>query len=121
MAAKISVRLGREVKPREIVGAVKKSRLDIRTELDETLDYLAMGTAAAINLFNPEMVFFYGRLFDLEQGAFERFCAKVGQRALGPSFRRCRLRRTAVTKIHGALAGIGAWLFEQAGPRLAAD
>lgn len=118
MAAVISQRLGREVKPREIVEAVKTSGLDVGRELDETLNYLAIGAAAAINIFNPEMVFFYGRLFDLAEDAFVRFRNKVKERALAPSFRRCQLRRSSVSKVQGAIAGICFYVFEQAGPRI---
>ena len=57
-------------------------------------------------------------MFDLMPDAFTRLQEKVSRRALRPSWAHCSLRRTSVSKLQGALAGLSSHLFEQLGPRL---
>ncbi len=62
--------------------------LDIRPELDRTLEYLAVAAAAVINIFNPSKLFIYGRLFRRRSGRLLS-APEIGRAAsAGPQLRR---------------------------------
>ena len=48
----------------QIVEQARSGALDVRQELDKTFQFLAVGVAAAINIFNPEVVVLGGGVID---------------------------------------------------------
>ncbi len=74
--------------------------------LEETIRYLAIGVAAAINLFNPANLFIHGKLFEIDPTLFGRLVAYTGQRALSPAFADCCIVQARGSKRQGAIAAI---------------
>ena len=97
---------------------VKQGELDITPELDRTIEFLAIGVAAAINIFNPSNIFITSRLFDLREDVFVKVTEKAKARALKPSSASCEIERSKGNKYLGAVAGIINHLANGLGPRL---
>ena len=74
--------------------------------LEKTLDYLAIGVAAAINIFNPQLAILHGRMFELGPDVMPRLVEKIRKRALPPAFEGCRIEHTSPNKLLAAVAGI---------------
>ncbi len=76
------------------------------------VEYLSVGLAAVINLFNPQSLFVHGRTFEFEVGLFERVVAQARERALAPPFTDCQIVRARGSKRQGAVAAIIEHLFD---------
>ena len=118
-ARRVSRRLGRDAPVEEIVRLAGAGELDVSAELERTLDYLAVGVAAAVNTFNPQAVLVCSRLFDAGRGVMARLRERVGARALPPLMADCELVRAAGDVRLGAVAGILDHLTTSLGPELA--
>jgi predicted NBD/HSP70 family sugar kinase len=99
-------KLGRAVAVDEVIDLARSGAVDLTAELDAMADYLAVGVAAVINLFNPAVVFIHSPLFDVDPTLLERVVERTAKRALPPSFAECRILRAEGTKRQGAVAGI---------------
>lgn len=77
-----------------------------RESLDRMTDYLAIGVAAVINLFNPSTLFIHSRLLGASDLLFDRMIASARRRALGPSIADCRIVQARGSKRQGAVAAI---------------
>jgi N-acetylglucosamine repressor len=97
----------------QVIERIQSRDEDAGPILEQTLDYLALGVAAAINIFNPELVLLHGQMFDVEDDVLERLTERVHHRALAPSMRSCRIARTGADKPQAAIAGIIEDLFQQ--------
>jgi N-acetylglucosamine repressor len=106
LAAAVSARLGRALSIDEIIPLLQAGQLRADEELDHVLEYLAVGLAAVINLFNPSKVFVYGRLLDAAPDVFDRLLDRTRRRALEPSMADCEVIRARGSKRLGAIAGI---------------
>jgi predicted NBD/HSP70 family sugar kinase len=102
----VSERLGRRVTVEEIIELVQAGRLQGEGEFARVLEYLAVGLAAVINLFNPQKLFVYGRFFDARPDLFGRLLELTRKRALAPSMADCQIIRARGNKRLGAVAGI---------------
>ncbi len=98
-------KLGREVLADEVIELARSHEIDLRAELAQIAEYLAVGVSAVVNLFNPAVVFVHTPLFDIDPELLQRISNRVAQRALPPSFRDCPIRRAQGSKCHGAIAG----------------
>lgn len=107
LASSVSERLGQSLSIDEVLERAAAGTLDIRPELDRTLEYLAVAAAAVINIFNPSKLFIYGRLFDAAPDVFSRLLKLVERRALGPSFAACTVVRARGNKRLGVVAAAG--------------
>ncbi|KAA0138436.1 ROK family transcriptional regulator [Gimesia chilikensis] len=114
----VSKRVGKELDFDAIKELVKQGELDITPELDRTIEFLGIGVAAAINIFNPSNIFITSRLFDLQDDVFSRMCELAKNRALKPSSSSCEIERSKGNKYLGAVAGIINHLANGLGPRL---
>ncbi len=114
----VSKRVGKELDFEAIQEMVQQGELDITPELDRTVEFLTIGVAAAINIFNPSHIFITSRLFDLDQGLFDKVVEKAKNRALKPSSTSCEIERSKGNKYLGAVAGIINHLANGLGPRL---
>lgn len=114
----VSKRVGKDLDFDTILKLVKEGELDITEELNRTIDFLAIGVAAAINIFNPTNIFVTSRLFDLQKDAFNTLIKKAKNRALKPSSNSCEIERSKGNKYLGAVAGIINHLANGLGPRL---
>jgi N-acetylglucosamine repressor len=106
LAWQVSQRLGRKVGINAVVDGTRRGELSPDAELERLGEYLAVGLAAVINLFNPSSLFLHGRLFELDAGLFPRLIARTRERALAPSFADCRIVQAQGNKLQGALAAI---------------
>lgn len=97
-----SKRLGAPLDIEELLAL--SPRADLAAEIDSVLNYLAIGVAAVINIFNPAQLYIYGRLFDAGENLFEDLLQRVGRRALAPSLSGCRIIRAQGSKRQGAVA-----------------
>ncbi len=105
-AAAVARRVGRTLTIEEIVSLLQSGQLQAPDEIDHVLQYLAIGIAAALNLFNPARLFLHGRFLDAQPDLFARLVERTRSRALAPSFADCAIIRAHGSKRKGAIAGI---------------
>ena len=74
--------------------------------LDALTEYVAIGVAAVINLFNPSTLFIHSRILAASEPLFSRMVAAARSRALGPSFADCQIVQARGSKRQGAIAAI---------------
>jgi predicted NBD/HSP70 family sugar kinase len=106
LAAAISARQGMQRTLEEWLPRIRTGEIDAARELDEWLEYLAVGLAAVINLFNPSRLFVHGRGLDAAPDLFSRLIERTASRALAPSLADCQLIRARGSKRQGAVAAI---------------
>lgn len=106
LATRASAKLGRKADIDEVIRLARTGVLNLTDELNEIANYLAIGAAAVINLFNPSTLFIHARLFEADEGLFEKVVGFASKRALPPSFAQCRVVRAKGSKRQGAVAGI---------------
>ncbi len=106
----VSRRIGRTIDVEELFQQDAQQRFDIDDILEQAVDYLAVGVASAINIFNPEAVFLHGRFLHLRETLCDRLREQVRRRALAASFERCRIvpveQRVQESERVGAVAAI---------------
>lgn len=113
---RVSESLGRRVTLDELLTNGVPADATSQSALDETLDYLAISMAAAINLFNPQVLYVHGRLFDLQEELFEQAVERATHRCLRPARDDCQIVPARGTKVHGAVAGFIQHLTDAVGP-----
>lgn len=116
LAWQISQRLGRRVSIQEVLTLHGNGELgfdfELEAELETLSEYLAVGIAAVINLFNPASLCVHGRLFELDETLFAKVVRKTSERALAPSFADCQIVQARGSKRQGAVAAIVEHLFD---------
>lgn len=106
LAAAISAKMGVVRSLEEWLPRIQAGEVNVETELNPWLDYLSVGLAAVINLFNPSRLFVHGRGLDAAPDLFDRLIERTAKRALAPSLADCQLIRARGSKRHGAVAAI---------------
>jgi N-acetylglucosamine repressor len=106
LAAALSRKLGTQRSLEEWLPLLQSGEAHATRELDEWLDYLAVGLAAVINLFNPRRLFVHGRGLDAAPELFARLIERTSARALSPSLADCQIIRARGSKRQGAVAAI---------------
>ena len=86
--------------------------------LAETGQWLGIGLAGLVNLFNPSTVFVHSLLFEADPGLFDHIVEEARGRALPPSWADCRVVRAKGNKRQGAVAGIVQHLTNAVAPGL---
>jgi len=104
LCAAVGARIGRPIEIDELVAEIRAGRLSCTDELDLTLDYLAIGVAGVINIFNPSKLFIYGKLLDAGAGLFAQLLERTHSRALAPNYADCEIVRARGNKRLGAIA-----------------
>jgi N-acetylglucosamine repressor len=102
----------------DVIQLVRNGEIQPDKEIRQTLEYLAIGAATVINLYNPTILFVVAKLFDAQENMFQQFLNAVRQRALAPSLADCRIVRVHGSKLQGAVAGIISHLTRALGPKL---
>lgn len=105
-AREASKDLGREMGICELIKAVQAGTPIPQRALHQTLDYLAIGIAAAINLFNPQLIILHGRMLDLSPDIMPQLIQRIQKRALPAAFDLCQIEHSAPNKLLSAVAGI---------------
>jgi N-acetylglucosamine repressor len=118
-ARRVSERVGRVMEIEEVVRFTREGKIDPTPELEETLDYLAIGIGAAINTFNPEAVLVCTSLLDVRPDSLDRLKQRLTKRTLAPLLRNCRVLRAKGDTRQGAVASIIHHLTHALGPEMA--
>ncbi len=118
LAGTISERLGQRLSIREIVSKLQSGELQAADELNNVCEFLAIGMATAINLFNPSNLFVHGLFLTISDAVMEQVVRMTQRRALGPSFSDCEIQMADTGKDLGAIAAIVHYLTRAAGPRV---
>lgn len=105
-ARRVSKRLGSERSIEQIIEDAKSGRINVNRELNETFDYLAVGAAAAINVFNPQAILLCSRMLDLMPDALDRLREMIYARTLKPLAEQCPIIRAEGDTARGAVASI---------------
>lgn len=116
MARAVSKRLRRPLEVEDVIRLARAGEIDVSIELERTLAYLAVGVAAAVNLFNPEAVLVCSRMFELDPAAFDRLKAMAAARAIRPLMEDCRILRADPSGPLGSVASIIHHLTNSLGP-----
>lgn len=119
LAWQVSQKLGRRVSIEEVLALHKAGTITLDSELNSLSDYLSVGIAAVINLFNPGLLCIHGRLFELDDTLFSQIVERSEARALAPSLQECRIVQARGSKRQGAVAAIVEHLFDALVPTLA--
>jgi N-acetylglucosamine repressor len=82
------------------------------------LEFISIGIATVVNLFNPSAVFVNGKLFTLQPDVLTRVGDRVRSHALRPSTADLVMMPASGNKMEGAMTGLLDRLFESVGPRL---
>jgi len=99
-------KLNREVGFEEAIELARSGRSPLAKEIHDIAVYVALAVAAVVNLFNPAAVFVHTRLFEADDGLFDRVVEFTRKRALPPSLAECKIVRARGHKRQGAVAGI---------------
>lgn len=100
----VSERLGRKIDLETVQQLLESGDELTGRDLRQVCEYVSIAMSAAINLFNPAILFVHGRLFDVRPGVFEDVCELARKRSLGPSSADCQIRRAQGSKAEGAIA-----------------
>jgi N-acetylglucosamine repressor len=120
LARAVSHRFGTSLEIEELVRLVRTGEIQPVDEIRQTLEYLAIAVAMVINLFNPSTIFILGRMFDAQEGMFQQLLHLVRQRALAAPWADCRIFRSKISKVQGAVAGIVCHLTSALAPKVSA-
>jgi len=72
----VAKRTGKKMRSDQIIEAMLKGQLKIDDIVDRTLEFMAVGVAAVINIFDPEAVFVHSRILDAGDELFDRLVAR---------------------------------------------
>ena len=115
----ISTLVGRAVGIDDAIKIMQDGAVDCSEVVARCIDYLAIGTAAVINIFNPSTLFVHGKLLRSDPDIFNRMLEEARKRTLKPSFADCRVLQSRGDKRLGAVAGIIRHLADELAPSLA--
>jgi N-acetylglucosamine repressor len=104
LAAAISQKIGRKVNIAQIAEWSRLGKIDVGPDLQRTIGYLAIGIAAAVNLFNPAAVVVHAGMFDIRDDVFDMLLGAVERRALSPSLADCKIVRATSSKLPSVIA-----------------
>jgi N-acetylglucosamine repressor len=105
LATLVSERLGRSLSADDLFPLLESGEIRAPQEISLVLEYLSVGLAMVINVFNPQKLFVYGRLFDAGDDVYPRLLDLTRRRALAPSLADCEIIRAQGNKRLGAIAG----------------
>ena len=106
LAHSISRKLERTVTVGEMTELIRKAPYRFESEIDHMLDYLAIAIGGTINIFNPEAVFLYGRLLDIDDMFLDKLRGKIPGKCLKALASKCVLKKSKSSMIQGAALAI---------------
>jgi N-acetylglucosamine repressor len=118
LASMISAKAGKTMNIAKAFEAVRSGELNADAELDRAVEFLAIGIAALVNIFNPAAVLVLARMFDIREGLFEQLLEIVQRRALSPVVADCKIMRASCSKLQSAIAGTIHHLTSVLGPKV---
>lgn len=102
LAQSISQNLKRYVRVEEMLELIRKSPTRFQPEIDRMLSYLAIAIGATVNIFNPEAIFLYGQLLDVNPIFFEKLKKKIPSCSLKKLASTCSIKKAKSKAIEGA-------------------
>lgn len=105
-ARAVSKQEGRRLEVEEAVRLARDGKIDVTAPLRQTLEYLAVGIGAAINIFNPQAVLVCARMLDGHPDALDWLRQAVARRSLAPLLNNCQIVRAEGNTRQGAIASI---------------
>lgn len=102
----ISHKMERSLTVDETFELIRKSPRRFEVEIDLMLDYLAIAVGGTINIFNPEAVFLYGRLLEIDDMFLDKLRKKVPHKCLKSLSSNCVLKRSRSSMLQGAALAI---------------
>ncbi len=118
LAGMISAKSGKTLNLTKAFELVRSGDLRADEEIDRAVEFMAIGIAALVNIFNPSAVFVLARMFDIREGLFEQLLALVQRRALSPVVADCKIMRASCGKLQSAIAGTIHHLTSVLGPKV---
>ena len=118
LASAVSSRVGRRLDIDEVIRRSHEGKMDVRRELEQLLDFLAVGVGIVVNALNPQAVLLCGRLYDLDKDALNRLRNKTSRHALTPLLRDCQIIRAQGSTLKGAIACIIQSITDTLGPAM---
>jgi N-acetylglucosamine repressor len=118
LAGMISAKVGKPVNLTKAFEMVRSGELRADEEIDRAVEFLAIGIAALVNIFNPSAVLVLARMFDIRDGLFEQLLELVQRRALSPVVADCKIMRASCGKLQSAIAGTIHHLTSVLGPKV---
>ncbi len=109
---------GKSLNIQDIRDAVHQNKLDVTAQLLTTLDFLATGVAAAINIFDPEIVALCSRMFEMTPDAFAYLNSRIIAKTLQPMAQRCQIIRVEGDTLRGGVAAAIYHIVESLGPQM---
>ena len=117
LAHSISRKLDRTVTVTEMIGLIKNDPDEFAAEIEQMLDYLAIAIGGTINIFNPEAVFLYGRLLEIDDSYLEKLKEKVPGCCLKSLASKCLLKKSKSSMIQGAALAVVEELTQKMGTK----
>lgn len=106
LVAKTSFALGRKVKLDEIIELARSGDKRVLKELDQMCEYLALGVACVVNIFNPGRFYIYGKCFRELPHLLDLLVEKTKQYTLEPSFSACIFAHASGGELDGTIASV---------------
>ncbi|MFK5920802.1 MAG: ROK family transcriptional regulator [Verrucomicrobiota bacterium] len=91
----VSKRMGNSVTLSELIERVRSGDREFDDIFEHAGRYLAIGLAAAVNIFNPQAIFIYGKFLAAQDGLFERVVVWTDERSLKLSSAQCEIYQPA--------------------------
>lgn len=113
----LSEKRNRELSMDEVLALVQSG--EAKAEFNQFIGYLGIAVAAVINLFNPQAVILYGRIFECREIVIPALEREIATRALQPAAEDCRLIVAHADKASGTLGALLDSMFSRVGPVLA--
>ena len=118
LEAKVSEFLGRKVQLDELLELAKAGDENVQRELEQMCEYLALGVACVINIFNPGTFYIYGRCFQELPHLLDLLVEKTKPHSLGPSFTACTFAHASGGELDGTIASVINYLTDSLVPDL---
>lgn len=106
LESKVSTALERPVKIDEILALAKSGNEPVLKEINQMCDYLALGVACVVNIFNPGTFYIYGQCFRELPHLLDLLVEKTRQHTLEPSFSACNFAHARGGELDGTIASV---------------
>lgn len=118
LEANTSKALGRNIKLDEILQLAVAGDQVVLNEIDQMCEYLAIGVACVINIFNPGAFYVYGRCFRELPHLLDLLVEKCRPHSLAPSFSKCSFVHARGGELDGTIASVINYLTDSLVPDL---
>ncbi len=104
LEAKVSEALGRKLALDELLTMAEAGDRHVLRELEQMCEYLSLGVACVVNIFNPGTFYIYGRCFRKLPHLLDLLVKKTKQHTLEPSFEACTFAHASGGELEGTIA-----------------